>query len=130
MHNRQHRHSTSYYTSTKQVHEMSVIVIVFVACIFFTRVLSGVFEKVLTAVKVLVCTHGGHLGVGDVLERGEEQNHFSFFILNWDDVEQAPKWSTCKFYTFRGSKVRFRDFAWIFIISEGGMSAKKGLAVT
>lgn len=48
---------------------------------------SAIFIKTLTAIKVLVSIHGCHLSIGDVLERGKEQNHFSLFILNWDDVK-------------------------------------------
>lgn len=33
---------------------------------------SAIFIKVLTAVEVLVSAHGGHLSVGDVLERSKE----------------------------------------------------------
>lgn len=38
----------------------------------------------------------GHFGFGDVFVRCEEQNHLPFFILDRDDVQQAPKWRTYK----------------------------------
>lgn len=90
MHNRQHPHSIINLNRLKTRPRNDtewVLIITFEACVFFTRVSSVIFIKVLTAVELLVSVHGGHLGVGDILEGGEEQNHFPFLILNWDDVE-------------------------------------------
>lgn len=40
---------------------------------------------------LLVFMDGFDLGVGDVLERSQEENHVSLFVLNWHDVQQAPE---------------------------------------
>ena len=33
--------------------------------------------------------------LGDVLVGDEEQHHFTFLILDWDDVQEAPEVRTC-----------------------------------
>lgn len=35
------------------------------------------------------------VGVGDVLEREEEENHFALLVLDGHDVQQTPEGHTC-----------------------------------
>lgn len=63
--------------------------------IFMAYPLYNTFAiRLLTAITFLVHIHLEHLGVRDVLVRGQEQHHIALLILNGHNIKQTPKWST------------------------------------
>lgn len=49
----------------------------------------------LTTITFIRQRHLSHFRVGNVLVRRKKQHNLSFLIFDWNDVQEAPEWSSC-----------------------------------